>query len=157
VHLLPSTFSFESKSLASVPVSRIHLSDEPLDVQACIEAASAPAYGGVNVFVGTVRDATQGRPVLRLEYEAYAPMALREMQRIADDVHARWDGASVVIHHRTGTLAVGEAAVVIVVATPHRAASFEACRYAIDTLKTTVPIWKKEVFSDGEIWVTPHA
>lgn len=120
-----------------------------------MDAVAAPACGAVDVFVGNVRNTTNGKPVERLEYEAYEPMALKEMRRIADDVQARWEGALVAIHHRMGILRVGEAAVVIAVATPHRAASFEACKYAIDTLKQTVPIWKKEVFADGEVWVMP--
>jgi molybdopterin synthase catalytic subunit len=139
----------------------IRLSSEPLDLQACIAAAQKPdsnvISGGINVFIGIVRSHTAGKAVLRLDYEAYPTMALQEMQRIADDVQHRWEAASVAIHHRTGVVLVGEIAVVVVVATPHRAASFEACRYAIDTLKTTVPIWKKEFFADGDVWVTPNA
>lgn len=136
----------------------IHLkiSDTPLDIMACIGQVSAPASGGVDVFIGMVRDATQGKPVLRLEFEAYEPMALREMRKIAEQTFERWPVQAVAVHHRTGVLQVGEVAVVIAVSAAHRAAAFEACRYTIDTLKQSVPIWKKEIFEDGEVWVAAH-
>jgi molybdopterin synthase catalytic subunit len=129
---------------------------EPLDISACIDKVMSPGVGGIDVFIGTVRDATKGRKVLCLEFEAYERMALTEMQRIADDVLAKWPVSKMVMHHRTGILQVGEVPVVIVVAAAHRDAAFEACRYAIDTLKQTVPIWKKEFFEDGEVWVAAH-
>ena len=136
----------------------IHLkiSDTPLDIMACIGQVSVPASGGVDVFIGMVRDATQGKPVLRLEFEAYEPMALREMRKIAEQTFERWPVQAVAVHHRTGVLQVGEVAVVIAVSAAHRAAAFEACRYTIDTLKQSVPIWKKEIFEDGEVWVAAH-
>ena len=135
----------------------IHLSETPLNVAQILASVQDSSCGAINIFVGTVRNKTSSKAILRLEFEAYSAMALREMEQIAHDVQARWNAASVAIHHRTGSVEVGGIAVVIAVATPHRKASFEACEYAIDTLKTTVPIWKKEVFEDGEIWVTPHA
>ncbi len=110
----------------------------------------------MNVFVGTVRQHTAQRRVLRLEFEAYETMALREMEKLAATVKQRWGANQVAIHHRLGTLLVGEVAVVIAVATPHRQAAFAACQYAIDTLKQTVPIWKREVFADGAEWVSAH-
>ena len=113
--------------------------------------------GGVVTFVGNVRDHARGRSIRYLEYEAYPEMAEREMQKIADEAGKRWPGARVAIAHRTGHLEIGEAAVVIAAAAPHRAEAFEACRFAIDTLKRTVPIWKKEVSTDGEYWVDDHA
>jgi molybdopterin synthase catalytic subunit len=136
----------------------IHLAlrETPLIPQACIDLAAHPGAGGEVVFIGTVRDATQGRAVLRLEFEAYAPMALAEMRKIAETVEQRWAAQQVVIEHRSGVLGIGDIAVIIAVATPHRAAAFEACQYAIDTLKQRVPIWKKEVFADGEVWVAAH-
>lgn len=94
--------------------------------------------------------------MVRLEFEAYAPMAISEMRKIAEQVERQWSARHVAIHHRIGVLNIGEIAVLIAVATPHRAASFAACQYAIDTLKETVPIWKKEIFTDGEIWVAAH-
>lgn len=135
----------------------IHLSETPLNTVQILASVQHNSCGAVNIFVGTVRDTTATKRVLRLEFEAYPEMALREMEGIANTIQARWNAASVAIHHRTGSVEVGGIAVVIAVATPHRKASFEACEYAIDTLKNRVPIWKKEVFEDGEIWVTPHA
>jgi len=127
----------------------IQLTSEPLDIQSCIDLVSSPGCGGINVFIGTVREETKGRKVVRLELEAYNAMAVKEMERIADDVLGKWPVHNVVIHHRTGVLNVGDIPVVIAVSGPHRDAAFEACRYAIDTLKHTVPIWKKEIFEDG--------
>jgi len=135
---------------------QLQISDTPLDLMACINQVTDPACGGIDVFIGTVRDETQGKPVLRLEFEAYESMALREMQKIAEQTFEHWPVLSIAIHHRTGVLEVGDVAVVIAVGAAHRAAAFEACRYAIDTLKLTVPIWKKEVFEDGEVWVAAH-
>jgi molybdopterin synthase catalytic subunit len=134
----------------------IQLKDIPLSAQECIDLAAHPGSGGSTVFIGTVRDQTQGRKVLRLEFEAYAPMAVSEMRKIAAIVEERWQAHHVVIHHRVGSLEVGEIAVIIAVATPHRRAAFEACQFAIDTLKESVPIWKKEIFEDGEVWVAAH-
>ena len=112
--------------------------------------------GGVNVFIGVVRDQTKGKKVLRLEYEAYESMAVAEMTKIANMVTEQWPQAVIAIHHRVGTLQIGAAAVVIAVATPHRDQAFSACKFAIDTLKEQVPIWKKEVFEDGEEWVSAN-
>jgi molybdopterin synthase catalytic subunit len=135
----------------------VQLLSQPLDISSCIEKATDPTCGGMNVFIGTIRTKTQNRKVIRLEYESYIPMAIKEMHKIADDILQKWDVKNIVIHHRTGILKTGDTAVVIVVSAPHREAAFEACRYAIDTLKQTVPIWKKEVFEDGEVWVSAHA
>ena len=93
---------------------------------------------------------------MRLEFESYEPMAIKEMQKIAERAAAKWPVEKMVIHHRVGVLGIGEIAVIIAVATPHRKAAFEACEFAIDTLKETVPIWKKEIFEDGEVWVAAH-
>ena len=113
--------------------------------------------GGVVSFVGAVRDHSRGHDIERLEYEAYPEMAVREMQKIAEAAHQKWPGTRVAIAHRVGRLEIGEAAVVIVAASKHRAEAFEACRFAIDTLKVTVPIWKKEVATGGTYWVDDHA
>jgi molybdopterin synthase catalytic subunit len=112
--------------------------------------------GGIVSFIGTVRRHTAGKAVLRLEFEAFETMALKEMTRIAEEILAGWPARKIAIHHRTGTLEIGEIAVVIAVSAAHRQAAFEACRYAIDTLKQTVPIWKREVFADGAVWVAAH-
>ena len=134
----------------------IHLSDVPLSSEECTELVKDPAVGGIVVFVGTVRNQTKGKVVKRLEFEAYAPMAIKEMQKIAETIEEKFNATNVVIHHRTGVLGIKEVAVIIAVSTPHRKAAFEACEYAIDTLKESVPIWKKEVFEDGEVWVAAH-
>ena len=117
-----------------------------------MDAVSSPGLGGLVTFTGVVRDATRGRRVLRLEYEAYGPMALRKLEEIGAAV-AREHGAEVAIVHRVGVLQPGEAAVVIACAAPHRTAAFRACEACIERLKKDVPIWKREVFEDGAEWV----
>ncbi len=134
----------------------IQLLDTPLSPQTCIDFVSNDNAGGISIFIGTVRNQTKGKEVVRLDFEAYAPMAISEMRRIAEQAAKKWPVEKMAIHHRVGTLQIGEIAVVIAVATPHRKAAFEACQYGIDTLKETVPIWKKEIFEDGEVWVAAH-
>ncbi|MEO1449550.1 MAG: molybdenum cofactor biosynthesis protein MoaE [Bacteroidota bacterium] len=134
----------------------IHLTEEPLSPAALYELVRSDACGAIDMFIGTVRNQTHGRPVERLEFEAYAPMAVRQMRKIADRVGDTWPIDKMAIHHRVGTLQIGDIAVIIAVSTPHRAASFDACRFAIDSLKESVPIWKKEIFTDGEQWVAAH-
>ncbi|WP_237073488.1 molybdenum cofactor biosynthesis protein MoaE [Mucilaginibacter mali] len=134
--------------------TQIHISPQPLNIQTCIDWVMAPGCGGIDVFIGTVRNATKGKRVLRLEFEAYEKMAISEMQKLADQAMRQWPVQRVAIHHRTGVLEVGEVPVIIAVAAAHRDATFDACRFLIDTLKKTVPIWKKEVFEDGEVWVS---
>ncbi|MDX1940356.1 MAG: molybdenum cofactor biosynthesis protein MoaE [Saprospiraceae bacterium] len=134
----------------------IQLSEQELNAQVCIDFALSGGAGAVDVFIGTVRDQTQGRKVVQLEYEAYEPMAISEMRKIAESAMHRWPVQRIAIHHRVGTLKIGDAAVVIAVSTPHRAEAFEACKWIIDTIKQTVPIWKKEIFEDGEVWVAAH-
>jgi molybdopterin synthase catalytic subunit len=134
----------------------ILITAEPLNVQQCIDWVSAPECGGIDVFIGTVRSMTKGKAVQRLEFEAYEKMALKEMKKIAEAAVQKWPVHKIAIHHRTGTLQVGDIPVIIAVSSAHRDAAFDACRYAIDTLKQTVPIWKKEVFEDGEVWIAAH-
>lgn len=134
----------------------VHISDKALDVQAIINLVRSDNSGAIDVFIGTVRNCTKDKEVQRLEFESYDVMAIKEMQKIIDQAKAKWPVEKMVIYHRKGILAIGEEAVVIAVSTPHRVASFEACQYAIDTLKDTVPIWKKELFEDGEVWVAAH-
>lgn len=134
----------------------IRISEGLLNVSECIEWIKTPDTGGIDVFIGTVRNATKGKEVLRLEFEAYESMALKEMQKIAIQSFEQWPLKKVLIHHRTGILKVGDIPVIIAVSAAHRDAAFDACRYIIDTLKQTVPIWKKEVFADGEQWVAAH-
>ena len=134
----------------------LKISDKPLNVQSCIDYVMTPQCGGIDVFIGTVRAATKGKTVVRLEFEAYEKMALKEMKKIADEALQNWNLHKISIHHRTGVLEIGEIPVVIAVSAAHRDAAFDACRYIIDTLKKNVPIWKKEVFEDGEVWVAAH-
>ena len=136
--------------------TEIKISVQPLNIQHCIDWVMSPQSGGIDVFIGTVRNATKGKTVLRLEFEAYEKMALAEMEKIACTACEKWPVRKLLIHHRTGTLAVGEVPVIIAVSAAHRDGAFETCRYVIDTLKQTVPIWKKEVFEDGEVWVAAH-
>ena len=136
--------------------TQIQISAEPLNIQSCIDWVMSPQAGGIDVFIGTVRDATKGKTVIQLEFEAYEPMAIKEMEKIASHAFEKWPVQKLLIHHRTGVLQVGEVPVIIAVAAAHRDAAFEACRYVIDTLKQTVPIWKKEIFEDGEVWVAAH-
>lgn len=136
--------------------TQLNISAQTLDVQSCIGWVMTPQSGGIDVFIGTVRNSTKGKKVVRLEFEAYEPMALKEMQKIADEAFEKWPVQRLLIHHRTGVLQVGEVPVIIAVSCAHRDAAFEACRYVIDTLKQTVPIWKKEIFEDGETWGAAH-
>mgnify|MGYP006269012283 CR=1 FL=1 len=135
----------------------VALTDRPLDLNSVMASVTSAEAGGVNVFVGTVRNNTKDKPVVRLEYEAYDRMAIKEMRKLADEVCEHWPVARIAIHHRKGTLHIGQAAVIIAVACPHRKEAFEACQYTIDTLKERVTIWKKEIFEDGEEWVFSHA
>ncbi|MCW5911825.1 MAG: molybdenum cofactor biosynthesis protein MoaE [Cyclobacteriaceae bacterium] len=134
----------------------IELTAHPIDVSKIIAAATAHEAGAVNTFIGTVRNHTAGREVVKLEYEAYAPMAILEIQKVIDEARQKWKLTRWAISHRTGTLLPGEVAVVVAVSTPHRKDSFAACQFIIDTLKKTVPIWKKEFFRDGDQWVSAH-
>lgn len=137
-------------------MTEIKILSTALDLQHCYDFVTTPQVGGIVNFVGTVRNQTKGQPVVKLEFEAYEPMAISEMQKIADLARNQWDVQKMVIHHRVGTLWPGETAVIIAVSCPHRKAAFEACQFAIDTLKETVPIWKKEFFEDGAVWVAAH-
>lgn len=127
---------------------------EPIDKAGLEKRLLTGAAGAVVTFDGIVREQTGGRRVVRLQYEAYAPMAVKEMRRVGEEVRARWPEVTRLgIIHRCGELEITESSVVIVVTSPHRRVAFEACHYAIDRLKQTVPIWKKEIFADGEEWV----
>jgi molybdopterin synthase catalytic subunit len=137
-------------------LARCTISERPLDAAAVAARVAGADAGGVVSFIGAVRDHARGRAIRHLEYEAYPAMALVEMERICDAAAQRWPAARVAIAHRVGHLEIGDLAVVVVAAAAHRAEAFEACRFAIDTLKGTVPIWKKEVATDGEYWVDDH-
>lgn len=136
----------------------IQITAQPIDASALIARATHAEAGGLVVFVGNVRNynARVGKQVLRLEYEAYDAMAVKEMEKIMAEAHAQWPIKAWALSHRTGTVHPGEAAVVLAVTTPHRQESFEACQFIMNQLKGRVPIWKKEVFADGDEWVSAH-
>jgi len=131
----------------------IQLTREPLDRNALVATISHPSVGGIVIFEGVVRDNARGKQVRYLEYDVYEEMAQQQIATIIAEARQRWPIERVAIAHRFGRLEIGEASVIIAVATPHRGEAFEACRYLIDTLKSTVPIWKKEVATNGEEWV----
>jgi molybdopterin synthase catalytic subunit len=138
-----------------MPESALHvaITEQPIDVPALVASASDPRAGAVLLFVGTVRATKAGREVLGIDYEAYAPMAKKELERIGREMLERWGCTGVALVHRIGPLTVGDASIAIVAATPHRAEGFEALRHGIESVKRDVPIWKKERFSDGDVWV----
>jgi molybdopterin synthase catalytic subunit len=125
---------------------------EKIDSQRVVEEMKRPEDGGVVVFEGIVRDNTRGRRTLYLEYECYEEMALKRMEELAERAVADFKVREVALEHRVGRIEIGETSVLIVVASAHRGAAFDACRWLIDTLKRTVPIWKKEYFEDGAVW-----
>ncbi len=127
--------------------------DRPLALEEVTAAVTTEGHGGVVGFAGTVRNVTRGRAVTRLEYEAYAPMAEKQLRVIAEEAKVKWPGVRVAVVHRVGTLLPGETAVVIGTSAPHRQEAFLACQHVIDRLKQDVPIWKKEFYADGEVWV----
>ena len=137
------------------PVSggAVLISSEPLDVARVIAEAASDDAGAVATFVGTVRRHSRSRDVVRLEYEAFAEMAEPMLRTLAADLTEKHGLTRVAIHHRVGVVEIGEASVVIAVSAPHRAAALDACREAIDTLKETIPLWKKEIYADGEEWI----
>lgn len=132
----------------------IKITEKPIDIQKVIDTVSSLGAGAVNVFVGTVRNVANGKKVVWLEYEIYESMAVSEIRKIIDEASHRWPLQGWAVSHRIGTLRPGEVSVAIAVSSPHRKDSFEACQFIIDTLKEKVPIWKKEIFEDGEEWVS---
>ena len=135
------------------PAQRIELTDKPISPEAVTSKVLKDSNGGVVTFLGTVRNHSEGQKVRYLEYEAYPEMALTKMAELVGEIRTKWGIDDVAITHRLGHLAIGEIAVVIAVASPHRQEAFEACLYDIDRLKEIVPIWKKEAFVGGERWV----
>ena len=131
----------------------IEITYNPLDAKTVTAYVLHDSAGAVVTFIGTTRNETNDRKVLFLEYEAYRPMALRKMLEIGEAVRRQWKVGHVGIIHRLGRLEIGEVSVAIMVTSPHRRVAFESCQYVIDTLKKTVPIWKKEFYQDGEVWV----
>jgi len=140
----------------------VSISDTPLDVAAAIAAASGPEIGGIGVFVGTVRDSSSvatnsDKAVLALDYDSHPSLAEQRLRAIAGEAATKWDLRTVVAIHRSGHCELGEPTVVVATGAPHRADALEACRWIIDTIKSTVPIWKREAYSDGSSWVGDNA
>ena len=133
----------------------VAVTSEPLDLQARIEEISrtSTADGAIASFIGLVREENQGRRVSYLEYEAYEPLAVRALQLIINEAGETWTDTRIGVHHRTGRLELGEASIIIVAASPHRAHAFAACRYTIERVKQIVPIWKHEHFEGGDVWL----
>ncbi len=142
----------DTPAVSANPDALVQLVTEPIDADMIVSAIKAGSDGAVCVFDGIVRDNTRGRATLYLDYEAYEGMALKQMRALREDALARFAIREVAIIHRLGRLFVGETSVLIAVASAHRAAAFDACRFLIDTLKKTVPIWKREHFADGAVW-----
>ncbi|WP_457618438.1 molybdenum cofactor biosynthesis protein MoaE [Lutibacter sp.] len=134
----------------------VKITAQKLNLQDCITFVEDNTCGGIVTFVGTVRDITQNKTVTLLDFSSYEPMALKEMQKIAIKALEKFSIHKIAIHHAIGELKIGDVPVIIAVSSAHRKAAFEACEYAIDTLKDSVPIWKKEHFEDGEVWVNSH-
>ena len=138
-------------------VKRCTISELPLDEAEVAARVEGPDAGGVVSFIGRVRNHARGQTIEHLEYEAYPAMAEKEMEKIVDEAAEKWPGTRVAIAHRIGRLEIGDAAVIVIAASAHRGEAFDACEFAIDTLKVTVPIWKREVATDGAYWVDDHA
>ncbi len=135
---------------------KINITAEPLNIGHCLTAVSDPACGGIATFIGTVRNNTGGRAVVRLEYECYEKMAVKEIRKICEEAISQFSIRNIAVYHRIGTLFPGDTAVIIAVSNGHRNAVFKACSFIIDIVKERVPIWKKEIFEDGEEWVSAH-
>jgi molybdopterin synthase catalytic subunit len=137
------------------PNDRFAITFAPLSLEEAYQLADDPANGAIVLMSGMVRNQTDGKPVVALEYQAYEPMVLEVFKQIAAEIRQTWDVTRVVIHHRTGKLQVGEISVLVAIGCPHRSEAFAACQYAIDMLKHTAPIWKKEIWQDGSSsWVS---
>lgn len=134
----------------------IKITNKKLNLQDCYDFVDDPSCGGIVTFVGTVRNSTKNKTVNLLDFSAYEPMAIKEMKKIAENALKKFSVFKIAIHHAVGELQIGDIPVIIAVSSAHRKAAFEACEYAIDTLKENVPIWKKEHFDDGEVWVNSH-
>ena len=142
-----------------VPVPLFTVTSNPLNLAMLIDAVAGnvdgrtAASGAVTSFVGLVRSENLGKQVLRLEYEAYEPLAVKAFERISEEAQARWPDVRLALHHRLGTLQIGDPSVAIAAASPHRADAFAACRYAIERVKQIAPIWKHEFFVGGDVWI----
>jgi molybdopterin synthase catalytic subunit len=129
------------------------ISDKPINLQELVDYVIDPEAGAIVPFIGTTRNNNEGRNVIALDYEAYSEMAEKELARIGEEAKKKWPICKMAIVHRLGAVQIGEASVIIVVSSAHRDAAFAASRFAIEEIKKTVPIWKKEVFEGGEVWI----
>ncbi len=139
-----------------MPTPLFAIGPEPLALEPLVSAVASDSEGvdgAITTFLGLVRNHNQGRRVQYLEYEAYEPLALKAFARIDDEVRQRWPGIRIALHHRTGRLDIGDASVAIVAASPHRGDAFAACRYVIERVKQIVPVWKREYFDGGDVWI----
>lgn len=134
----------------------IKITSKKLNLNECYNFVTAASCGGIAAFVGTVRNDTQNKKVTQLDFSTYKPMAIKEMQKIAELALENFKIHKIAIHHAEGMLLIGDIPVIITASAKHRKAAFKACEFAIDTLKETVPIWKKEYFEDGDVWVNAH-
>jgi molybdopterin synthase catalytic subunit len=132
---------------------RFLITKEAISIEEIVNLVVNPNAGAINTFIGTVREFTKGKQTLSLQYDAYIPMAEKKLAQIGDEIEEKWPGSELAITHRIGHLTISDIAVVIAVATPHRAESYEASRYAIERIKEIVPIWKKEHWENGEEWI----
>jgi molybdopterin synthase catalytic subunit len=130
-----------------------HVTNQPIDLNELVRFVTDPEAGAVATFIGTTRNNNEGRNVIALDYEGYPEMAEKELRRIGEDAKTKWPICRMAIIHRLGPVQIGEASVIIAVSSAHRDAAFAACRFAIEEIKKTVPIWKKEVFEGGEVWI----
>ena len=129
------------------------VTEKPIELEELVAFVADPAAGAIATFIGTTRDHNDGRRVISLEYEAYPKMAESELARLGEEAGRRWNIHRIAIVHRVGAVRIGEPSVIIAVSAAHRHEAFEACRFAIEELKKTVPIWKKEIFEGGEVWI----
>jgi len=134
----------------------IKITSKKLNLQECYDFVTDDSCGGISAFIGTVRNDTEGKTVTQLDFSTYKSMAIKEMQKIADLALKKFEIYKIAIHHKEGILKIGEIPVIIAASAKHRKAAFLACEFAIDTLKETVPIWKKEHFANGDVWVNAH-
>jgi molybdopterin synthase catalytic subunit len=130
-----------------------HVTNHPIDLDELVRFVTDAEAGAVATFIGTTRNNNEGRQVIALDYEGYPEMAEKELRRIGEDAKTKWPICRMAITHRLGPVQIGEASVIIAVSSVHRDAAFAACRFAIEEIKKTVPIWKKEVFEGGEVWI----
>jgi MoaE-MoaD fusion protein len=149
----PVSGGVEPSASSETWIGPVAIGREPIEVEALEHAVADPAAGATVTFAGTTRNGNAGRRVLHLEYEAYEPMALNEMRKLMREAGERFKIVRIAIQHRIGFVAIGENSVAIAVSAAHRAEAFEACRFAIDRLKEVVPVWKKEYFEGGEVWI----